>query len=140
MASLTANNYKMLLANKEIDFGADTFKIMLMAYGYSFNRTTHDLYADVSASEVANGLGYTTLGNTLSGVAITQNDTLNAAVVTWSNTSWTATGGSIAAVGAIIYDDTVTDDPIICYIDFGGLLTAVDGAPFTIANISTLIS
>jgi len=140
MASLVANNFRMLLAAGTPVFASDTFKIILMQEGFVFNPDAHDLYANVSASEVANGFGYTTGGNTLAGVAVTQNDVDDRAVITWSNTSWTAAAGDIGpACGAIIYDDTVTDDPIVGYIDFDGSYTEPDGGIATIANIKVRI-
>ena len=140
MASRVSNNFRLLLATKVVDFANDTFKIILMQEGFVFNPDTHDLYANVSASEVANGFGYTTGGNTLAGVAVTQNDTDDRVYVTWSNTSWTAAAGDIGpACGAIIYDDTVVNDPIVGFIDFLGSYTEPDGGIATIANIKVSI-
>jgi len=140
MASRVSNNFRLLLATKIVDFSADTFKIILMQEGFVFNPDAHDLYANVSASEVANGFGYTTGGNTLAGVAVTQNDTDDRVYVTWNNTSWTAAAGDIGpACGAIIYDDTVADDPIVGFIDFLGSYTEPDGGIATIANIKVTI-
>ena len=139
MASLGANNFRMLLAAGTPIFASDTFKIILMQEGFVFNPDAHDLYANVSASEVANGFGYTTGGNTLAGVAVTQNDVDDRAVITW-NTSWTAAAVDVGpAGGAIIYDDTVADDPIVGYIDFDGSYTEPDGGIATIANIKVRI-
>lgn len=140
MASQAANNFRMLMAAGTPNFSSDTFKIMLMAAGFTFNPATHDLLADVSASEVAAGYGYTTGGNTLAGVTVTQDDVNNRALVTWNNTSWTASGGDVGPVcGAIIYDDTLASDPIVGFIDFEGEYTEADGGMATIANISVVI-
>jgi len=140
MASRVSNNFRVLLATKIVDFSADTFKIILMQEGFVFNPDTHDLLANVSASEVANGFGYTTGGNTLAGVAVTQNDTDDRVYVTWNNTSWTAAAGDIGpACGAIIYDDTVANDPLVGFIDFLGSYTEPDGGIATIANIKVTI-
>ncbi|MCK4525979.1 hypothetical protein KAW18_01305 [candidate division WOR-3 bacterium] len=115
-----------------------------MATGFTFNKDTHHGYADVSASELANGNGYSTGGNTLAGVAVTEDDTDDWTEVTWDNTSWTASGGAIGpSPGAIIYDDTPTSpqaDPIIGYIDFGGDQTQADGGVASIANIEVRIA
>ena len=140
MASRVSNNFRLLLATKIVDFSADTFKIILMQEGFVFNPDTHDLLANVSASEVANGFGYTTGGNTLAGVAVTQNDTDDRVYVTWNNTSWTAAAGDIGpACGAVIYDDTVVNDPLVGFIDFLGSYTEPDGGIATIANIKVTI-
>lgn len=134
MSSTLANNFLEQLFKKVMDFENDTFKIILMASGYAFNRESHVNYADVSASELATAYGYTAGGATLSGVVVAQDDIGNAGTVEWSNASWNATGGNLTASGAIIYDDTVTDDPIVGYIDFGGDQTCLDGGVATVAN------
>lgn len=140
MASLLANNFLEQLLKKEIDFDADTFKIILMASGYVFNRATHVGYADVSASELATAYGYTAGGATLSGVAVSQDDTNNAGKVVWGNASWNVSGGNITASAAIIYDDTVTGDPIVGYIDFGGDQTCLAGGVATVSAPTIMIS
>jgi hypothetical protein len=144
MATEASNKLKFLLAKKVIDFSADTFKIILMASGFTFNKDTHHGYADVSGSELGTGNGYTAGGNTLSGVAVTEDDTDDRCEVTWSNTTWTASGGTIGpSPGAIIFDDTVTTpqaDPIIGYIDFGSEQSQADGGVATISGIEVRIS
>lgn len=144
MASTVSNKMKYLLATKAIDFSADSFKIILMTSGFVFNADTHHGYADVSASELANGYGYTRNTKTLSGVAVTEDDADNRCEVTWSNVTWTASGGAIGPTpGAIIFDDTVTTptaDPIIGYIDFGGEQTQVDGGVATISAVKVRIA
>lgn len=136
MATELSNEFRYLILKKVIDFSADTFKIRVMASGFVFNKDSHTVWADVSASELANGNGYVTGGNTLSGVSVTKDDTLDRGRAVWGNTSWTAAGGSIGpSPGAIIIDDTVAApviDPIVGYIDFGGEKTQADGGIFTI--------
>lgn len=144
MASTASNKIKYLLATKAIDFANDTFKIILMQTGFTFDKDTHHGYADVSANELATGNGYTAGGATLSGVAVTEDDTDDRTEITWNNATWTASGGSIGpSPGAIIYDDTVTTptaDPVVGYIDFGGDQTEADGGTATIANIEVRIA
>ena len=137
MTTQASNKIKYLLATKAIDFANDSFKIILMASGFTYDKDAHEDYADVSGSELAAGNGYTTGGNTLGGVAVTEDDTDDRTEITWNNTTWTASGGSIGPTpGAIIYDDTVASpaDPIVGYIDFGGEKTQADGGIATIAN------
>ena len=141
MASTASNKIKYLLATKAIDFLNDSFKIILMASGFVFNKDTHHGYADVSASELATGYGYTRNTKTLAGVAVTEDDTDDRCEVTWSNVTWTASGGAIGPTpGAIIFDDTVTDDPIVGYIDFGGEQTQADGGVATISSVEVRIA
>lgn len=140
MASLPGNNFRVELAGGDIDFGADTFKIILMGSGFVFDPDTHDGYSDVSASELSTAYGYTAGGATLGGVAVTQNDTDDQCDITWNNISWTASGGDIGPTcGAIIYDDTHASDCIIGFIDFSADYTESDGGVATITNITVTI-
>ena len=140
MSATIANNFRVLLAQGLVDFDGHTFKAIAMKEGFIFNPSTHDLYADVSASEVSTGYGYTTGGVAMSGVSITQNDTDARADITWNNITWTASGGDVGPIaGVIIYDDSITDDPILGYIDFEGAYTVADGGTATIANVKVRI-
>ena len=140
MAGTIANNFRVLIAQGAVDFDANTFKAIAMKEGFVFNPATHDLYADVSASEQGTGYGYTAGGVTLTGVSIAQNDTDARADITWNNITWTASGGDVGPLaGVIIYDDTITNDPIVGYIDFGGSYTVADGGTATVANVKVQI-
>ena len=141
MANAAANKIKYLLAFNAIDFANDTFKIILMESGFVFNKDTHHYYADVVASELGAGFGYLQGDKTLSGIAMVEDDTDDRCEITWSNVSWTATGGVLGpACGAIIYDDTVANDPIVGFIDFGQDYTQAEGGTATITGLSVLIS
>ena len=140
MAGTIANNFRVLIAQGAVDFDANTFKAIAMKEGFIFNPATHDLYSDVSASEQSTGYGYTAGGVTLTGVSIAQNDTDARADITWNNITWTASGGDVGPLaGVIIYDDTITGDPIVGYIDFGGSYTVADGGTATVANVKIRI-
>lgn len=136
VTSTASNRIKYSLMTKKIDFANDTFKCCLMDTGFTFDVDTHHGYSDVSASEIANGSGYTTGGVTMAGVSVTEDDTNNYTTVAWStNPAWTASGGAISAIGAIVYDDTATDDPIVGYIDFGTRESAVSTKIFTVSTV-----
>ena len=140
MAGTIANNFRVLIAQGAVDFDANTFKAIAMKEGFVFNAATHDLYADVIASEQGTGYGYTAGGVTLTGVSIAQNDTDARADITWNNITWTASGGDVGPLaGVVIYDDSVTSDPIVGYIDFGGSYTVADGGTATVANVKVRI-
>lgn len=141
MATEVSNKLKYELSIGAVDFANDTFKIILMQSGFTFNKDTHHTYSDVSASELSSGNGYTANSKTLSGVTVTEDDTNDRCEVSWSNVTWTASGGAIGpSPGAIIYDDTHASDIIVGYIDFGGDQTQADGGVATIANIKLRIS
>jgi hypothetical protein len=83
-------------------------------------------------TEVANGNGYTSLGATLAGVAVTQ-ITTNDAKFDANDVSWTVpAGGSLSAACAIVYNDTDVNDPPLLFIDFGETITVTDGGIFQI--------
>ena len=141
MANAASNRVKYLLAFNAIDFASDKFKIILMASGFAFNKDTHHGYADVIASELATNYGYTRGDKVLTGIAMVEDDSDDRCEITWSNASWTAGGGAIGpARGAIIYDDTVANDPIVGYIDFGSDYTQASGGTATITGIEVRIS
>ena len=144
MATEATNKAKYELANGRIDFSSDTFKIILMDTGFTFDKDTHHGYADVSASELATGNGYTQNNTTLAGVTITEDDTNDYGKVAWNDVTWTASGGSIGPTpGAIIFDDTASSpqaDTIIGYIDFGEELTQIDAGTLTIANVQVRLT
>lgn len=120
---------------------AQTVKLILMATAFTHDKDAHDGYANVSASELANGNGYTTAGQTLTGYAVAVDDVNDRADATWNDASWTASGGSIGpSPGAIPYVDTHASDASLGYIDFGSDQTAGDGADFVVTGITCRIS
>ena len=95
------------------DTTADRFKVMLVTSSYTPNFGTHDFKSDVT-NEVS-GTGYDAGGKSLTSVTLTQSGgtiTFDAADLTWASST-------ITARAAVVYDDSLTNDPLICYIDFG---------------------
>ena len=135
MATRIVQNSLYLMAKGDIDLDTDSLIWILMDTGFTFNPATHHEYADVSASELSTGNGYTQFTKAAAGISISRNDTLYKATITWSNPQWTASGGSIGPTpGAFLVNDTVANDPLMMYIDFGTEGTEPDGGVFTIAN------
>jgi len=56
MSSYPSNKISYLMAIGAVHPLTDSFKIILMASGFAFDRDTHHGYADVSASELATGM------------------------------------------------------------------------------------
>lgn len=125
MASLIYNSCLEDLSNNNIDFGADTFKVMLVTSSYTPDKDTHDKRNDVT-NEVT-GTGYTAGGAT-SACTVTKdvaNDkvTLGFAAVNWSTST-------ITAAGAVIYKSrggASSADELVAYIDFGGNVSSAGG-------------
>lgn len=141
MSNAASNKIKYLLATKAVDFANDVFIVILMQSGFTFNKDTHEFYADVIGNELATGNGYTQGAKILAGVTVTEDDTDDRCEVTWSDVTWVASGGAIGpACGAIIIDGTVANDPVVGFIDFGGNYTQPDGGTVTIINPEVRIS
>lgn len=120
-----------LVGDGSIDLDTDTFKIMLVN-NYTFDGTD-DEKTDLGAVEIANGNGYTTGGASLTGVTWAYNTGNDNTKWDANDVTWTASGGSIGpSDGAVIYDDTATNDKLVCYIDFGQEESAGDGTDFKI--------
>ena len=101
-----------------LDLDNDTIKIMLVTSSYT--------------PDEVSGSGYTSGGNTLSSLSLTQTSgtiKFDAADTSWSSATITN------ARGAVIYDDTLTNDPLIAYIDFGSDFSSSNGT-FTITFAS----
>ena len=115
-----SNRFKKEVLNGTIDYLTDQHKIALMVPAFSFNKDTHGTWADVSASEIAAGNGYTAGGAslTISGEVL-QDDVLDKGVLNFNPIRWDATGGDIAECGsAIVYDDTHAEKIIVGCSDF----------------------
>lgn len=134
MASGIYERFKANLMNKEVDLEADTIKCALLSGSHSFT-ATHNTWSQVSANQIT-GTGYTAGGATLAGKGVTQ-----AATTKWDATDVEWTTATFTTAHAVIYDDTLANDDLICSIDFGGDQT-VTAAKFSIvwnaAGIITL--
>lgn len=135
-------NAKLAIANGDIDLNGHSFKINL--YLSTSNCDTlsgHDALADLT-NQVATNFGYTqndkavTITTANSGGTITVDET--------TNPVWTASGGSIVARFAVIFDDTHADDmPLcVCLLDTTPAdVTATSGNTLTITiNASGLFT
>lgn len=121
------------------NLATDTFKVILLNNSHSYN-AAHDELADVTGNQLSTANGYTAGGAALSSVTWTSDGTNNKFDA--DDVTWTASGGSITAYHAVVYDDTVSGDPLVCTINFDGVQTANDGAQFKLvwnsAGIFTL--
>lgn len=116
----------------------DTYKVMLCTAA-TFDATNTTL-AGITKTEVASGNGYTTGGQALTGVSVAT-VTTNDAKFTADTVTWSASGGSITASYAILYNDTDTDAPPVLFIDFDGSESAGDGTDFKIIwNANGIVS
>lgn len=126
---------KLAIANGEVDFDNHAFKINLYLSTSNANTLTAatiDQLTDIT-NQVATAFGYTQ--NTKAVTITTSNSSGTITVDETTNPVWTASGGSITARFAVIYDDThVNDLPIcVCLLDTTPAdVTATDGNTLTI--------
>lgn len=133
------DNIKEYIGDGTVDLNGDAFKMALHTASSTVATTSENSWATFAGTkaEVANGNGYTTGGETLNGVTWTQ-PVAGTAMFDCDNVTWTASGGSITARYACIYDDTVASpvvDPIVCHSlldDTPDDVTATDGNDFVI--------
>lgn len=136
VVSTLSNHYKYMKMTKQIDFANDTFKIILMNTSFAFNKDTHATLADVTASQLTTGNGYTQNDKALVLDAVSEDDDEDAGIATFEDPAWAASGGDIGPTGAaVIYDDTTADDTVVGCIDFGVDVTVADGTGFSIQSI-----
>lgn len=101
--------------------GGNTFKIALgksvaaVTGTYDASTTSYTTMAG-NSDELANGNGYTTGGATLTSVTPTSDGTT--AVCDFDNYTWTS--ATFTTSGAIMYNSSVTGDPSIAILSFGG--------------------
>lgn len=127
--TISLYNHTAKLFAEGSNAAADTYKVMLCtAATFSAANTT---LASVTKTETTSGTGYTTGGQALANVAVTT-VTTNDAKFDADDLTWTASGGTISAAYAIIYNDTDANDPPIAFIDFGATETAGSGTDFKI--------
>jgi len=83
----------------------------------------------LGGDELATANGYTQGGLTLTGRSVGPSGGVG--WVDYADAVWTATGGTLTAAGAVIYDST-NSNRIVAFIAFDLTVTALDGQTFTI--------
>ena len=104
--------------------GGSTFQIALYDDNSSFTAATT---AYTTSNEIS-GTNYTAKGNTLT--RIDHSSSGNTALTDFADSAWTT--ATFSAMGAMIFNDSVSGDPAVVILDFGALKTATAGT-FTIA-------
>lgn len=125
------DSFKELIADGTIDLDTHTFKLLLLTDGYTFD-ATDVVKTDLGATEHANqdSPGYQTGGKALSDVTwgqISGTATFNA-----TDVEWTATGDSIVAKYAVLYDDDASDSLVLCVTLDSSAVTVTAGNTLTV--------
>ncbi len=135
---------KLAWANGEIDFNSHSFKINLYLSTSNANTLTAATITQLSdiTNQVSTNFGYTQ--NDKAVTITTANSSGTITIDETTNPVWTASGGSITARFAVIYDDTHANDmPIcVCLLDTAPAdVTATTGNTFTITmNASGILT
>ena len=128
----TFNTYNIFmkdLVDGVHDFESDTIK----AYLSNTAPTASDTIKGTgSATEISAGSGYTAGGDDAQ--ATTATITTNDASITFTDITWTASGGTIGPFRyVVLYNDDTADktDPLIGWYDYGSSITLNDTETFT---------
>jgi hypothetical protein len=103
------NSTRTKLLNGTFKLDTDTIKCALATSASNISATS-TAWSGVT-SEVANGFGYTTGGVTVSPLVLAGTTTVT--VKFGTNPTWTASGGSITARYAVLYENS---GDVICYM------------------------
>lgn len=112
-------NQSKLDALKALCPSANTYKIVLLAPSATFDKTA-TVYD--GTGEVANGNGYTTGGQTLTGYAVSVD--VDTAILDFNDATWPTS--TISAAGALIYDSS-NGNKIRGVFSFGQTITSAGG-------------
>jgi hypothetical protein len=134
MASFIYNSAIDDLANGNIDFGADTFNLLLVTSSYTANKDTHVKRDDVT-NEVT-GTGYTA-GGAATACTVTKDTATDKVTLSFASVSFSTS--TITAAGAVIYKargGASSADELVAFIDFGGDVSST-AATFSV-GVSTI--
>jgi hypothetical protein len=131
MASLVYNSLLTDLLNGDVQFDADTFKMMLVTSSYTPVKDTHNRRDDVTNEHGATG-GYSTGGNAVTATVNALNTAGDYVEVGFTVTPWTSS--TITARGGVIYKSrggASSADELVAYVDFGSDIVSTNGT-FTV--------
>jgi len=124
------NTSKTYLLNGTFDLDTDVFKMALYTSSTNLSATS-DEYSAVTHQVASTGLGYTEGGIS---VTLALTGTTQVKVDVNTDPIWTASGGSIVAKWADIYEPTSSKILVYCLLDSTSVnVTIEDGNTLTIA-------
>lgn len=128
------NDFKEQILKGVHNLATGTIKVTLHT-GYTPNIDTHQVFADVTATQYGTGAGYTAGGKTLASQTVAQDDANNRAAFDGADVTWTSLGPLSPATPShvIVWNDTPTSpaDPLIAYWELG--TTATNGGDYTLS-------
>lgn len=117
-------------------FEGDTHTLLLMQPGFTWDMDAHEVYADISASEVVTANGYTKgtgLALTVAGGVATKDNTNDMGIIDLGDATITPNTGDISICGGIIWN--VTKDILIDFKSANGTVTIKVGQPYVFQGI-----
>jgi hypothetical protein len=115
------------VAGQAVSCASDTFNIMLTN---TAPLATNTKYADISATEVANGNGYTTGGTAVGSTSISNSS--GTEIFIGNAVTFTATGSIGPFQYAVLYDATPTDKPLAGWWNYASSITLAASETFTV--------
>lgn len=129
MATFIYNHAKKMMLSGMLDVTtSNSLCVMLVSGTYTPDKDAHKYTGDIGANEVSDSLSsYRKGGTYLTSNTLTQNNTLDRAVFTAANVSWSSS--TITASGAVIYKSGTTPSTsyLIQYVDFGANQSSSNG-------------
>ena len=116
------NQFKSEVMLAEHNLQSNTLKVILVSSSQNVSAGGPNTYASVT-SQLANGNGYTTGGETLATVSVSTVD--SSGVVDFADVSWSS--ATFSANGCVIYNDSHSSKSVIAVYDFGGEKSATNG-------------
>lgn len=105
------------MAAGTIRFGSDSFRVMLVS-GYVPNKDGHETRADVTGEVTGTGYAAAVVAATVIADPVADRTDIELGGATWP-------GSTISATGAVYYTGS---DELVCYVDFGGVISSLAGA------------
>ena len=129
------NHALYLMATQAVDWDNDSFYLILCS-NFVFDIDTDIEYANVSANELSTAYGYTIGGILMTGGVVVEDDTNNDARRSFDDVTVAASGGDIGPYQvAIIYNDTLANDPIMASFTYSAGITIGNGDSSVFENL-----
>lgn len=110
-----------------IDLAGDSFRVALFAATSNAGTLTHEEFGNLT-NELATGDGYTAGGELVQNVSLTRSGRV--LTWTWDPVVWTASGGTLTALYAVIYKDGAAGgltNPLVAVAEWDPAISADDG-------------
>lgn len=139
MASFIYDEAQKLFLSGALNLADNNIKVMLVSGSYTPSASSHSVTGNIGSNEIVDSLGsYTRGGKLLTSKTLS----VSAGVATFdaADVSWTTS--SITASGAVVYQSGATPATsyLIQYVDFGGNQTSSNGTFQIVWNSSGILN